>query len=344
MANLPEDVVRLIKIYQQAQSDLIKTISEKEATGSVPRYQRELLRQVNQVLAELNGKAGDWVKEVIPKNYQKGIDDVIAVAPESFAKLHEGAVKILASNTSQDLIDANTFVGRQIRDAVRQAGIYAISNKIATGSTVKQAKQNLINKLVDQGLNGIKDKRGRMINLSAYAETVARSTTREATNRATMNQLTYNGHDLVKMSSHATTCKICAPLQGRVYSISGKDSRFPPLTRAYSGVHANIHPNCRHVLMPYIEELADDVSVDIENSNRSFDVDERTQKQVDAYNNTQAKKRQLRNNRRQFERYRMTLPGEAPKTFQGFMSMKRADSDNWKQLQEKYRKVRKNSV
>ena len=35
-------------------------------------------------------------------------------------------------------------------------------------------------------------------------------------------------HDLYQISSHGTTCPLCAPLEGRVYSKSGRDPDFPP--------------------------------------------------------------------------------------------------------------------
>ena len=57
------------------------------------------------------------------------------------------------------------------------------------------------------------------------------------------------------ISSHGTTCKVCAPYEGRVYSRSGTDPDFPPLASAFGKVDPsgpddlantwlNIHPNC----------------------------------------------------------------------------------------------------
>lgn len=68
--------------------------------------------------------------------------------------------------------------------------------------------------------------------------------------------------DLYEISSHGTTCAICAPLEGRVYSKSGNDPDFPPLASAFGKVdsngpdsltnsYLNIHPNCLHVLTPW---------------------------------------------------------------------------------------------
>lgn len=347
---LPQDVLKLIDIYRRAQQELILIIAEKEARGNVTYYRRAILKQVNEELQKLDKQAREWAGEVIAKHYQKGIDeamkslkksgiDIDTVEPDSFAQIHKAAIEILAQNCFDQLHDANAFVGRMIDDTVRQASIEAAAQKFATGSTVKEMKKLLIQKLIEEGINGIKDKRGRMISLDAYAETVARSTTREATNKAVLNQVSAIGYDLVQMSRHSPTCPICAPLQGRVYSISGRDPRFPPLTKAYSGPYANIHPNCRHVLTPYIPELAHDLQSDIEFSNRPFDIDPRSQRQIEAYNNAQKKKAKLRNDRNQWARYRLALPNDTPKTFSAFRRMKMANSEKWQALQSDYRKI-----
>lgn len=347
---LPKDVLKLIDIYRKAQEDLVRIISEKAAAGRVTEYQKSLLRQVNDQVQKLNQEAYAWVNESIPEHYKLGVDQVSAsleamdlTIPEgagSFAGLHTAAIEILVKNTYQDLIDANYFVGRQIYDAVRQVGLDAIAQKLSVGETVRQCKKNLIQALVDEGINGIKDKRGRSISLGVYAETVARSTTREATNRACLNQLTALGYDLVRMSSHAASCPVCAPLEGRVYSISGKDPRYPPLSIAYSGAHANVHPNCRHVLVPYIEALDDNAAQTRELSSRSFDIDPRSKKQIDIYNEVQKSKTEMRNDRNQWRKYKLAMPEDTPKTFSGFRRMKYArKSTGYDTLMSEFRQL-----
>jgi hypothetical protein len=167
------------------------------------------------------------------------------------------------------------------------------------------------------------------------------ATTREATNTATMNQLEYNGYDLVKMSSHATTCAVCAVYQGRVYSISGNTPFYPKLSIAFSGGHANIHPNCRHVVVPYIVALADDAEGDKAFSNRPFNIDNRSKAAIERYNNDQAEKRKIRADRQQWERYKLALGADAPKTLSGFRRMKAAGSERYINLKTDYREVMK---
>lgn len=335
----------LIKIYREAQQRLIDIIAYKEARGNVTWYQESLLRQVKSELVKLNYVSSEWVQDAINESYTQGVVNTVdslqnmgvtVAGANAFSALHTQAIEIIVANTTSQLMSATAFVGRQIEDTIRQAGLQAIAQKLSTGATVKQAARIVKEKLIEQGINGIRDKRGRLISLDAYASTVARSTTREATNQATTNQLQYEGYDLVKMSSHATTCPVCAVYQGRVYSITGRHPIFPRLNVAFSGGHANIHPNCRHVIMPYIETLADDLQSDIAFSNRSFDIEPRSKKEIQRYNQDQAEKRRLRMDRDQWQRYKLALGDDAPKTFAGFRRMKLADSERWQMLKTEY--------
>ncbi|MEG0914864.1 MAG: phage minor capsid protein [Christensenellaceae bacterium] len=178
---------------------------------------------------------------------------------------------------------------------------------------------------------------------------MARSTVREATNTARINFGEKIGNDLVKMTSHMGSCPICIPLEGRIYSVSGNDARYPSLygTALRSG-YGNVHPNCGHSFGQYIEEFDGNVSANREFSNRSFDLlgDGWTKKQKDTaerslriYTEGQNKKRVLYQDRKQWRNYRSVLGDDAPKSFSGFARMKRANSLKYKDLKQEYRDV-----
>ncbi len=347
---LPKYVTDLINTYTTAQQSLLNTISTKKAKGNVIAYQQDLLKQVDIEIRKLNLYAISWANGNLPTEYRNGVDNVNRFLEgigqptqnyNQFAQLHNRAVSVLVQNATDDLINANNFVGRKYKDNIRQSTIDAITQKIATGANIRDTRNDIMNRLISTNADGVRTRNGRLINLRSYAETVARSTTREATNTATLNHLSAGGRDLVKMSSHNSPCKVCAPLEGRVYSISGKNKEYPPLSKAYSGTHANIHPNCRHVLVPYIESLAEDPTKDKEFSNKPFDTDPRSQADIDNYNNSQKYKADLNRDRKQWQRYKMVMPNETPKTLSGFRTSKKSNSENFKKLQSNYRSVRR---
>lgn len=142
----------------------------------------------------------------------------------------------------------------------------------------------------------------------------------------------------MEIPSHYPTCEICSILQDRVYSISGNDKRFPPLSRAFSSGYKIIHPNCRHVVVAWIESMhtAQEIEDAIKRSTRSW-VDARTGEEVKFYNDLQTKARRARDLRAQYERYKDRLGADAPKSLMAFKKLKNGGGDKWEELQSKYR-------
>jgi hypothetical protein len=343
---IPPEILALIARYQKTQKYLIDLIAKMEARGNVLSYRRAIMNYVNAELAALNKFAENWSNDYIPKVYASSVRKLYAFykaagldMPE--VALNRRAIDLIVENTVGLLEDANKHLGRIMNDTIRQAGVEATAEKLAAGDTVKQMKKNLEGKLLDQGLTSITYRNGKKVRIDAYAELVARSTTTETTNRATMQQMEDLDEDLVQMTNHNSSCPICATYEGRVYSITGKDKRYPKLDNAFKPPYANIHPQCRHRITPYIEKFDDNAAETRRYSNRSFKTDPRSQAEKDRYDKEQAKKAQLRQDRNTWEEMKLLLPDDAPKSLSAFRAMKRADNEKYRMLMHDYIYVKK---
>jgi len=330
----------LILVYINAQKSILKMLTP----SNIKNY-RYLLSQIDDEILKLNTETTNWTQKIVIRNYVKGVNEAIKGIKqqggnipnfESFQQFHEQAVRVISRNTGDKLINANQYIGRNIKDNIRATSLEVVQQKIIIGQSVQQTKDIIARRLINEQGTSILMRNGRKMNVESYAELVARSTTREATNRGTMNQLTEAGYDLVKMSSHNSPCGICSPLEGRVYSISGTSTEFPPLKKAFKGIYANIHPNCRHVLMPYIPEY-NDIEKDKKYSNRPFNIDKRSKIEIDKYNKEQKFKQQLNYDKRQWERYKIMLPNQTPKTLSKFREIKKLNNEKYKELKRNYR-------
>jgi len=97
-----------------------------------------------------------------------------------------------------------------------------------------------------------RDGKWRNYSLRTYSETVARTSTRMAQTEGTLQSCQQLHIDLVQVSVHANPCPaICAPIPGKVFSVSGGHPDFPALSTVG---RAPYHPNCRHVMLPAPEE------------------------------------------------------------------------------------------
>lgn len=338
----------LIRLFTSTQVELIRLLQKTPARGTVTKYRKELLTQVNKELALLQSRATPLMESLIRQAYVQGIITVNrklgikmsskeeTVILKELSKVHRKTINVFIQNKLGDLSDTHFFIGRQIKDGIQKATEEAVGLKLATNETLKECKKNILRNFAENGINAIKTKNNRTIRLDAYADLVARSTVREVTNTATIKQVEELGYDLVKISSHTGACPICQKYEGRVYSISGKDKRFPKLDVVFSSGYANIHPRCRHVLEPYIETF-NDVGKDIIKSNMPFQEPDKNDKQVQAYYSNQRKKAKMRQDRLQWEKYKTVLPNDVPSTLSGFRQMKAANSENYQELKRKYK-------
>lgn len=345
--SIPVDkkIEKLIEIYKEAEKRLIKTIAEKEVKGNVTTFYKEMLKQVQQELLRLKIFNTQWATDITKQLYIQAYEEAIKVLEiniDNLTQLHKDAIELIAENIVNSLNEATNLVGRQIEDKIREIGLKDASMKFATGNTIKQMQKELVNSLIDEGLTGIKDKLGRNIPISVYAETLARSIVAETQNTCVENTMKEHGKDLVKMTSHYGCCPVCAVYEGRVYSISGKDSRFPSLKSlpGFKDGYNNLHPRCAHRITAFIEKY-NDVEKEIKNSNRPFEVDKDKEASINKYYEEQKKKAKLRANRKQYEQIKIALGKDAPKSFQGFLKMKNAkNQENYNDLKERFKKVK----
>lgn len=347
----------LIGIYREAQTRLAEIVTGNYGAGT-RTYYNSVLKQLERLMKELEAETGQYISTEIPKQYKKALDDTYAYfkrnnlqmkRPDMFSHIHSDAVSELANEMRYHINQGISIAGRRVmryldtaRDnALRQAGLRSAALKAAAGQTVADMQKDLMQRLANDGFLTVQygtGKRAYQVGLDSYAAMVARSTTREAGNLARENQLTENGYDLMMMTEHYPTCEACAVLQGRVYSISGRDKRFPPLSRAFPSGYRNVHPNCRHVMTYWIEEMQspEEIKAALARSNAPF-TDNRSDEEIALYSKQQADSRRMRADRSQFERYRQRLGEDAPKSFHTFRRIKNADGQKWKEMQEKYR-------
>ena len=341
---------RLVNEYKKAQKELVEKIAIKKARGTSLAFQRALLNDVNRTLAELQEKSLEWVENYIPTelrltetmiinngasplNKIPGATDRLK-AQVAFTVLNDRAIKILTNQTISIISVANASLNKEIKQVIMQ--------KIIQGETIKQTRARIVDQLYGSLDPSGKIKiRGRMYDPTKYAEMVARTTTREVTNSVAISEADAVGSNLVQMSSHRNTCEICAPFQGRVYSLDPGNTEYPYLyDDAFPSGYKIIHPNCRHVLNAYVPDFMspEEVKKDKEFSNRPAKKSSQSKKELDLYNKEQMKRTKMWNDRKQYDRYRARVGAEGtPKSFSGFRRMKYAkDQTGWKKLHGEY--------
>ena len=211
-------------------------------------------------------------------------------------KIASDAYKMIAFMRNQYMI------GRREADLVRQKTLQAVAQNEAYGGGMINAKKELIESLMNEGLVAFVDRSGRRWTLGNYCNMAVRTTSRQSTNLGEL--FDDPEQDLYIIVDRKSTCPICAKYEGRVYSRSGTNPNYPALHEAFSKIDPNggdgientyltIHPNCRHTLAAWVERAHTPKQIEsVRNKSNPetnpFNKEQRNQEEIERY-----KKREL---------------------------------------------------
>ena len=380
-ASHDKELEKLVAIFLKAETDIINEIGRLRSQGLVDYHAVAALERVQAILRKMENDAWEYVPQMIEKQFYVRVPEArkrldVPETPAKHAAGYRNAaaltgeqmdiVQRLTQNLMGEITDAtmtsmttlqSAILGRIQPDVYRRVGMEQVAAMQATGRGVSKTVPAFVELLRREGVTAFIDKAGRRWSLHTYCSMVTRTTSRQAEIAAVLTA--DPEHDLYKISSHNTTCKICAPFEGRVYSRSGTDPDFPPLASAFGKIDRggpdtlantwlNIHPNCLHVLIPWTPAGRTPEEIqkikDFSNPKKNpFTLDPRSQKEREAYRKKEKAREEWLRMYRQWERYRMTLGDKVPKTYQTFERHKMADDDKYHSWERLYREANRES-
>lgn len=332
---------RLLEQYQKSIDAILKKLQKIRYSGSAKAYERRILRLIKKEIAKLNTAAAKALQDIVIKAYS----DAERAAYSALGKSYPGfvettSVQNITSNAYDLLSYANQFIGRRITDTIRDITLKATAEKMSTYQSIRELQKAISKEFAEYSLSSVPTKSGKNWGAEAYAKMVARTTAAEAGHTAIIQTGIKEGRDLVKFTTHFPTCEVCAPIQGRVYSISGADERFPALgdLPGFRDGFFIIHPNCRHSFNITLEEMWTDEEREryIADAKKPIEGDNRTTREVNAYNAEQAKNRRKRETKKQYKRYQAVLGEDAPQSLAAFTRIKN-DPEKYADIKAFYR-------
>lgn len=369
------ELEKLIALFLRAETAIINEIGRLRSSGLTDYSAVASLERVQAILRQMENDSWEWVPKAIEKQFYVSHPEARRVPGESITKHiraynnaaaltaeQHAIVDQLVANLMGEITDASVtvmatvqsaLIGRIEPDVYRRVGLEQVALRQATGQGVYKQLPAFVEALRREGITAFVDKAGRHWSLHTYCSMVSRTTSRQA---EVLSVLTADPEqDLYRISSHGTTCALCAPYEGRVYSKSGTSPDYPPLSDAFgkqdpngpntlTNTWLNIHPGCLHSIHSYteagrsakeVQEIKDFSSPE----KNPYSRDPRTEKQIEAYRAKEAARRRWLMDYRQFEKYRLTIPNSTPKTFATFQKHKQADDAKYREWQRLYRET-----
>lgn len=355
------DVTALLRnLFLRTEQELIREITRKRAAGHVEYAEVAALERVQKILQNMVDTSWSYVPVMIEKIFYHsdkdaagytnartitGMRSVTQIAiMEQLANNLQGELMEMAGTAKRSVENVFT-IARLENDPYRKLALEQILRQEAAGKPWIKSSQDLVKELETNGITGFTDKAGRKWSMQAYGNMAVRTTARQAEVAAL---LTFDEYDLWQITKVGTTCPVCAPLEGRVYSKSGTNPDYPPLTVAFgkvdpygsndlSNTYLNIHPNCLHSLVKYTtigksaEQIQEDKNFSSVEKN-PLSRDPRTKKQIAAYREKEKNRQQLLRDMKQHKEYRAILGNDIPKDFAKFRELKYNNAEKWDKI------------
>lgn len=346
-------------LFLRTERNIVNEITRKRTLGYVDYAEVAALERIQRVLKAMVDESWSYVPVMIEKIFYQtesgtaGYQNARALTATEISVIEQLSNNLLgeleeAAETAEKTARKLLIVGRPEEGLIRKETLYQVAKQQAAGTSWKNGSGELIQKLQNKGVTAFVDRTGREWSLQDYCNMATRTTARQAQVAAI---LTKNpNHDLYQIVKIGSTCPVCAPLEGRVYSKSGTNPDYPALTLAFGkmdpngpddilNTYLNIHPNCLHSIIPYttIGKTEKQIQKDKDFSNpekNPLNRDPRTKKQIAAYREKEKNRRRLLADKKQHKEYRTILGNEVPKDFADFQELKYNDNEKWNILKK----------
>ncbi|MCS1350314.1 phage minor capsid protein [Mechercharimyces sp. CAU 1602] len=257
------DVETLVSYYKDALRQIQLELERYDLTKYQRANQMALLKQLSDILSELNDKAMDWVEENIPKAARQGVVDTLyelgvvesvteAERVMSFNRPNKEAVQAAVADMQTDLLAVTQNVERKVRAVVRQVAAEVMRENMTLGiNGVKTIRSDLLTRLRNQlgnsADNALIDSAGRRWRLPTYTDMLARTKLSQVYLEAKTNEAVGRGAYLGIISSHAATDG-CRWHENRIVKLSVSAPGNYPTVEELRATGQIFHPNCKHTI------------------------------------------------------------------------------------------------
>lgn len=338
-------------LFLRTEQELINEINRKRRAGLVEYAEAASLERVQQILQGMVDESWDYVPKMVETIFYHSDKDAAGYRnARVLTAAQTDIVQQLSNNLLGELTEASETAFKSVQtlytiarleaDPFREAALKEVLSQEAAGGGWNKAATKMAREMQNRGITAFVDKAGRHWSLQSYGNMAVRTTARQAQVAAVLTADDYDLWQIVKIGS---TCPVCAPLEGRVYSKSGTNPDYPPLSLAFGKIdpggpdglantYLNIHPNCLHAIVKYttIGKTEKQIQKDKDFSSpekNPLNRDPRTKKQIAAYREKERNRRRLLADMKEHKEYRAALGRDIPKDFAKFREIKYNDPE-----------------
>lgn len=259
------DAEKLAEQYKKAVEKIMNDLKNSDPKGYSKAFQAAQLKEISDILSELNDESAKWVEEHIPEAaregtavtlYAAGIVGSIEEARKivKFSTLNERMVASVIADTQQDLLAVTQNVEKRVRNAIRSTSADVMRRNMAAGiNGTRTNRRDILTDLRSQlgsALDtGIVDAAGRRWKPHVYVNMLVQTKMMYAHTESTMNEALERGIQYATISSHGAT-DACRQWEGKVVKLVPDAPGSYPTVAAAKASRQIFHPNCKHLIVP----------------------------------------------------------------------------------------------
>lgn len=244
-----------------------------KAYAMIQSKMAELSKRLDRLMRSQNELAG--------KTAAKTASEMTGIEVKFSAKRAEAITQLVTPAQGENLaaVFTQNMAQRSI-NALQEATVAVMREQAVEGGTLKEMGKALGKKWTDalKAPPVFTDAGGNTWDTKTYLQMNIRTNTMRVYNDCLVDDIARStGEDFVRVSRGGDPmCKLCAPWEGVILSISGKAKGFPSYEQARAA--GCFHPNCVHTL-EYTDEVADEEEFEIQ---RKFPATEKEATDPDA--------------------------------------------------------------
>lgn len=332
------------------QNEILKLIQNVDLLSD--KDKQVMFRNIEDLINQFGTEVIEFVEPELAKVYENELKIAtnelskqgIALSNELNSQVHQSTLATITSDTMMDLQAALRQAFFTTVTTINQT-LLEVQSDISRGILYGQNRRKIIQKVSDSfvkgGMKSFRTIDNKLLPLDFYTETVVRTKLSTARTHAHVNHYLATDNELVYVTGNLDTCSECAKYQDKVFSLTGKDKRFPQLDVRDV---IPVHPNCKCSVRPFVADFKSDSEINkyiAKGKDFNPNLDPRTKKQRESYEHDQQLKRKARQEMKNYNSIKAILGDDAPKSLGAYRRMKRSNSTGYVKMKQKLRVVRK---
>lgn len=284
---------------------------KKFVANNTKQYKRDVMSAIRQMEKEAAKAGDDIIAEAGDMSYNS---DLYAwhQAGETLTK-DSSIVKIVeemgatTGGTLKNLTRTMGFKGPHDFVALHSAYIRyldkALMKMIMGGVSYDAAVEDSVREMARSGLRSVDYASGRTYQLDTAARMCIRTSAHQLSAKISERNCDVMGQDLVEVSEHWGARPSHQIWQGKIYSRSGKNKKYPPFKECHYGEADGLcGVNCRHTFHPFFEGISEPTKWQKEPEPKEYGG--KMYSYYDATQKQRAMERQIRSTKREIEAMR----------------------------------------